>query len=50
VNLKAEQSLDFLEKFQRLDGLKIDYNGQYSKLLQEYSRELDTVNNFKSIV
>jgi dynein heavy chain len=39
----AEQSLDFLEKFQRLDGLKIDYNGQYSKLLQEYSRELDTV-------
>ncbi len=39
----AEQSLDFLEKFQRLDGLKIDYNSQYSKLLQEYSRELDTV-------
>jgi dynein heavy chain len=32
-----------LEKFQRLDGLKIDYNGQYTKLLQEYSRELETV-------
>jgi dynein heavy chain len=39
----SEQSLEFLEKFQRLDGVRIDYNGQYSKLLQEYSRELDTV-------
>lgn len=39
----AEQSLEFLEKFQRLDGVKIDYNSQYSKLLQEYSRELETV-------
>ena len=35
--------MEFLEKFQRLDGVKIDYNSQYSKLLQEYSRELETV-------
>jgi len=39
----AEQSLEFLEKFQRLDGVRVDYNNQYSKLLQEYSRELETV-------
>jgi len=35
--------LEFLEKFQRLDGVRVDYNNQYSKLLQEYSRELETV-------
>lgn len=39
----AEQSLDFLEKFQKLDGVKIDYNSQYAKLLQEYSKELEAV-------
>jgi dynein heavy chain len=39
----SEQSLEFLEKFQRLDGVRIDYNSQYSKLLQEYSRELEAV-------
>ena len=43
----SEQSLEFLEKFQRLDGVKIDYNSQYSKLLQEYSKELETVSLFK---
>ena len=35
--------MEFLEKFQRLDGVKVDYNNQYTKLLQEYSRELETV-------
>ena len=40
---KSEQSLEFLEKFQRLDGVKIDYNNQYTKLLQEYTRELEAV-------
>jgi dynein heavy chain, axonemal len=39
----TEQSLEFLEKIQRLDGIKIDYNSQYLKLLQEYSKELDAV-------
>jgi len=46
----SEQSLEFLEKFQRLDGVKIDYNSQYSKLLQEYSKELETVSlNYEKI-
>ena len=35
--------MDFLEKFQRLDGIRVDYNNQYTKLLQEYVRELDSV-------
>ena len=38
----AEQSLEFLQKFQSLN-INIDYNAQYSKLLQEYSHELETV-------
>ena len=38
--------MEFLEKFQRLDGVRVDYNNQYSKLLQEYSRELETVSFF----
>ena len=32
-----------MEKFQRLDGVKVDYNNQYSKLLQSYARELESV-------
>ena len=39
----SEQSLEFLEKFQRLDGVRVDFNNQYSKLLQEYARELEAV-------
>ena len=38
----AEQSLEFLQKFQSLS-INIDYNAQYSKLLQEYAHELETV-------
>lgn len=38
----AEQSLEFLQKFQSLN-INIDYNAQYSKLLAEYAHELETV-------
>ncbi len=39
----SEQSLEFLEKFQKLDGVRVDFNNQYSKLLQGYARELEAV-------
>ncbi len=39
----CQQSLEFLDKFQRLEGVKADYNSQYSKLLQDYAKELDIV-------
>ena len=39
----SEQSLEFLEKFQKLDGVRVDFNNQYSKLLQSYARELEAV-------
>lgn len=35
--------MEFLEKFQKLEGVKVDYNSQYSKLLQEYSKELEII-------
>ncbi|CAF0945608.1 unnamed protein product [Adineta steineri] len=39
----VEQSLLFLNKFQDLEGVKIDFADKYSKLLQNYGKELDSV-------
>lgn len=33
----------FLNKFQDLEGVKIDFSDKYSKLLQNFSKELDAV-------
>ena len=33
----------FLNKFQDLDGVKIDFADKYAKLLQSFSKELDSV-------
>lgn len=38
-----EQSLLFLNKFQDLEGVKIDFADKYNKLLQNFSKELDAV-------
>ena len=43
VLFQVEQSLLFLNKFQDLEGLKIDFADKYSKLMQNFSKELDTV-------
>jgi len=40
---QVEQSLLFLNKFQDLEGVKIDFSDKYSKLLQNFSKELDAV-------
>ncbi|CAF1413331.1 unnamed protein product, partial [Adineta ricciae] len=39
----VEQSLLFLNKFQDLEGVKIDFADKYNKLLQNFSKELDAV-------
>ncbi|CAF4116331.1 unnamed protein product [Rotaria sp. Silwood2] len=39
----VEQSLLFLNKFQDLEGVKIDFGDKLSKLLQNFSKELDSV-------
>ncbi|CAF3386329.1 unnamed protein product [Rotaria sp. Silwood1] len=39
----VEQSLLFLNKFQDLEGVKIDFGDKFSKLLQNFSKELDSV-------
>ncbi|CAF0752391.1 unnamed protein product [Didymodactylos carnosus] len=39
----VEQSLLFLEKFQDLQGVTIDFADKYGKLVQNFNKELDTV-------